>query len=120
MCITSDLQVEQENKSRRQFNYSQGHRLIQPHREENHTFFCIFTTLRWFRFSILFKFSCFFCITDKTISKSRGHTVALECPIDVQSCGNLHSVKWFRGNDRVAVVSGNGSLTHVEGAHSGR
>lgn len=34
LCITSDLQVKQENKSRRQFNYSQGHRLIQPHSEE--------------------------------------------------------------------------------------
>lgn len=54
------------------------------------------------------------------ISKLRGHTATLECPIDVKSCGNLHSLKWFKGDDRVAVVSGNGELANVEGPYSGR
>lgn len=62
----------------------------------------------------------FHFISDKTISKSRGHTVTLECPIDVQSCGSLHSLKWFRGNDRVALVPGDGSTANVEGPYSGR
>lgn len=59
-------------------------------------------------------------LSDKTISKSRGHTVALECPIDIQSCGSLHSLKWFRGNDRVALVPGDGGNPNVEGPYSGR
>lgn len=44
----------------------------------------------------------------------------LTCPIDVTSCGELHSVKWFKGNDRVAVVSGDGTVENVEGQYSGR
>lgn len=59
-------------------------------------------------------------ISDKTISEPRGHTVELECPIDVKKCGNLHSVKWFKGKDRVAVVSGDGNLKNVEGPYNGR
>lgn len=65
-------------------------------------------------------FLSFFFSSDKTIAESRGHTVELECPIDFESCGSLHSVKWFKGGDRVAVVSGDGEIANVEGSYSGR
>lgn len=58
--------------------------------------------------------------TDELVSKLRGEAVVLTCPIDVTSCGELHSVKWFKGRDRVAVVSGDGAIENVEGNFSER
>lgn len=63
---------------------------------------------------------CLFFVSDKTISESRGHTVELKCPIDLKSCGSLHSVKWFKGEERVAIISGDGEIANVEGPYSGR
>lgn len=62
----------------------------------------------------------FFSFSDETVSTLRGQSVVLTCPIDVKSCGELHSVKWFKGNERVAVVSGDGTVENVEGQYSGR
>lgn len=64
--------------------------------------------------------SFFFYIPDETVSTLRGQSVVLTCPIDITSCGDLHSVKWFKGNDRVAVVSGDGDVSNVEGQFTGR
>ena len=64
-------------------------------------------------------FSIVFLIPDE-VSKLRGESVVLTCPIDVTSCGELHSVKWFKGNERVAVVSGDGTVENVESQYSGR
>lgn len=66
----------------------------------------------------IFSFSFSFSPRTEEISKLRGHTATLECPIDVKSCGNLHSLKWFKGDDRVALVTASG--TSVEGPYSGR
>ncbi|XP_031616824.1 hemicentin-1 isoform X2 [Contarinia nasturtii] len=60
------------------------------------------------------------CEIDETLSIARGSTVPLECPIDIQSCGSLHSLKWFRGNDRVALVPGDGGTPNVDGPYRGR
>ncbi|XP_037031703.1 hemicentin-2 isoform X5 [Bradysia coprophila] len=57
---------------------------------------------------------------DETVSTLRGQSVVLTCPIDITSCGDLHSVKWFKGNERVAVVSGDGDVSNVEGQFTGR
>lgn len=38
----------------------------------------------------------------------------------MNACGELHSVKWFKGNDRIAVVSGDGEVANVEGELQGR
>ncbi|KAJ6649402.1 hypothetical protein Bhyg_04636 [Pseudolycoriella hygida] len=59
-------------------------------------------------------------ITGETVSTLRGQSVVLTCPIDITSCGDLHSVKWFKGNDRVAVVSGDGDVSNVEGQYTER
>lgn len=44
----------------------------------------------------------------------------LTCPIDVDTCGELHSLKWFKGTDRIAVVSGDGEVAKVEGSYNDR
>lgn len=75
----------------------------------------------WTPFLFYFFVLIFFTfISDKTLSELRGNTVELECPIDFESCGRLHSVKWFKGEDRVAVVSGDGKLANVEEPYSRR
>lgn len=64
--------------------------------------------------------SSFSLVPDEMVSAHRGQPVVLTCPIDVPSCGELHSVKWFKGSDRVAVVSGDGIVENVEGQFSKR
>lgn len=59
-------------------------------------------------------------VPDEMVLVHRGQPVVLTCPIDVTSCGELHSVKWFKGNDRVAVVSGDGIVENIEGQFSKR
>ncbi|KAJ8964697.1 hypothetical protein NQ314_004688 [Rhamnusium bicolor] len=34
-----------------------------------------------------------------------GTTVALPCKLDVNQCGQLHSVKWYKDSNRVYVLS---------------
>ncbi|XP_049546887.1 hemicentin-1 isoform X1 [Anopheles darlingi] len=57
---------------------------------------------------------------DETISVLRGEKVELACPIDIATCGELHSLKWFKGTERIAVVSGDGEVAKVEGSHHDR
>jgi hypothetical protein len=42
----------------------------------------------------------------------------LTCPIESSSCGDLHSIRWYKGTDEkskeeVAIVSGDGQFTKV-------
>lgn len=70
---------------------------------------------------VITQFFYFYCsISDDILVKTRGQSVTLECPLDVNACGELHSVKWFKGNDRIAVVSGDGGVANVEGELQGR
>ncbi|XP_058118520.1 hemicentin-1 [Anopheles ziemanni] len=57
---------------------------------------------------------------DGTISVLRGEKVELACPIDIATCGELHSLKWFKGTERIAVVSGDGEVAKVEGSYNDR
>ena len=50
----------------------------------------------------------------------RRQSVTLTCPIDAKNCGELHSIKWFKGIDRIAVSSGDGKFSHVEGSIADR
>lgn len=75
--------------------------------------FCFSST-----YQLLFIFLFFF--TDESVSIFRGQPGTLTCPIDVKSCGELHSVKWFKGNERIAVLSGSGEVANVEGEFFGR
>jgi hypothetical protein len=57
---------------------------------------------------------------DETKPVIRGQPVVLTCPVDIKNCGELHSIKWFKGTERVAVLSGNGEIANVEGVSSDR
>nr|XP_040240033.2 hemicentin-1 isoform X3 [Anopheles coluzzii] len=57
---------------------------------------------------------------DEKISVLRGEKVELACPIDIATCGELHSLKWFKGTERIAVVSGDGEVAKVEGSYNDR
>ncbi|XP_059622571.1 hemicentin-2-like isoform X2 [Phlebotomus argentipes] len=71
---------------------------------------------RWILFTFaIINFWCGTKCEDETISSLRGHSVVLTCPVDVSSCGELHSVKWFKSSDRIAVVSGDGEVVNIQG-----
>uniref|UniRef100_A0A182QG96 Ig-like domain-containing protein n=1 Tax=Anopheles farauti TaxID=69004 RepID=A0A182QG96_9DIPT len=57
---------------------------------------------------------------DEKISVQRGGKVELACPIEIATCGELHSLKWFKGTERIAVVSGDGEVAKVEGSYNDR
>ncbi|XP_055535886.1 hemicentin-1 isoform X2 [Wyeomyia smithii] len=68
---------------------------------------------------ILLLFNKVLC-QDETVSVLRSEKVELTCPIDIATCGELHSLKWFKGTDRIAVVSGDGEVAKVEGSYNDR
>lgn len=55
-----------------------------------------------------------------TKSVLRGQTMTLSCPIDSTNCGELHSIKWFKGIERVSVTAGDDSYSQVEGPFKDR
>ncbi|XP_055619524.1 hemicentin-1 isoform X2 [Toxorhynchites rutilus septentrionalis] len=68
---------------------------------------------------ILLLFNKVLC-QDETVSVLRSEKVELTCLIDIATCGELHSLKWFKGTDRIAVVSGDGEVAKVEGSYNDR
>lgn len=54
----------------------------------------------------------FFLFTD--IKALVGDTATLICPI-VASCGALHSIKWYRENERIAVMAESSNFIKIEG-----
>ncbi|XP_055692645.1 hemicentin-1 isoform X4 [Lutzomyia longipalpis] len=78
-------------------------------------------SFRWIFFALtIISFWCGTECEDESISSLRGHSVVLTCPMDVSSCGDLHSVKWFKGSDRIAVVSGNGEVVNIFSDYNSR
>lgn len=63
-----------------------------------------------------------FVLSEQTkISVWKQQPVVLSCKIDPEKCGELHSVKWQKGdNSRVAVVSGNGEISIIEDQYKDR
>ncbi|XP_055381647.1 putative uncharacterized protein DDB_G0282133 isoform X3 [Condylostylus longicornis] len=57
---------------------------------------------------------------DKTIKQQKGRTVVLECPIDGEACGDLHSLNWFKGDTRIAVILGGVNVSSVIPEYSER
>lgn len=49
-----------------------------------------------------------------------GLEVSLPCRVDTAQCGELHSVKWYRDNQRVYVFSHEGDIRRPEGDGSDR
>ncbi|XP_044314289.1 uncharacterized protein LOC108040062 isoform X9 [Drosophila rhopaloa] len=51
---------------------------------------------------------------DTTISEQESHSVFLPCPVNVDKCGKLHSLNWFKGDDRIAaMLLGDNNVTSV-------
>lgn len=61
-------------------------------------------------FSIIFLYLLF---SDETISEREGNTVTLTCPVDIDSCGDLHSLNWFKGEQRIAVFLHDENSTNI-------
>lgn len=49
-----------------------------------------------------------------------GTNVVLPCRVDTAQCGDLHSVKWYRDNQRVYVFSHVAGIARPEGDGSDR
>ncbi|XP_070071313.1 uncharacterized protein nrm isoform X4 [Drosophila takahashii] len=51
---------------------------------------------------------------DTTISQQESFSVVLPCPVNVDKCGKLHSLNWFKGDDRIAaMLLGESNVTSV-------
>ncbi|XP_030385039.1 uncharacterized protein LOC115632156 isoform X2 [Scaptodrosophila lebanonensis] len=51
---------------------------------------------------------------DHTISEHESKSVVLPCPVNEQKCGKLHSLNWFKGDDRIAaMLLGDSNVTSV-------
>ncbi|KAK8735473.1 hypothetical protein OTU49_005408, partial [Cherax quadricarinatus] len=44
-----------------------------------------------------------------------GEEVRLPCEVDKASCGDFHSIKWYKGNDRVFIFSDMANVKRAEG-----
>ncbi|XP_065720778.2 hemicentin-1 isoform X13 [Drosophila suzukii] len=52
---------------------------------------------------------------DTTISRQESLSVELPCPVNVDKCGKLHSLNWFKGDDRIAaMLLGESNVTSVD------
>lgn len=49
-----------------------------------------------------------------------GSDVLLSCSVDVAECGEFHSIKWYRDNQRVFLFSELASLERGEGPLANR
>ncbi|KAL5292690.1 nrm family protein [Megaselia abdita] len=71
----------------------------------------------FFGFFIIFNgffTTCVFGLeTDETISEREGNTVELTCPVDIDACGDLHSLNWFKGEQRIAVFLHDENSTNI-------
>jgi len=50
------------------------------------------------------------------LSGLAGQEVSISCTVDVASCGDFHSVKWYRESQRVFVFSELANLERSEGS----
>lgn len=58
--------------------------------------------------------------TQADIAGLVGDTMLLPCEIDTAKCGELHSIKWYRGSSRIYVFSENANIAKAEGEYAGR
>lgn len=65
------------------------------------------------------QYSCY--ILDQTISEQESKSVVLQCPVNEDKCGKLHSLNWFKGDDRIAaMLLGENNATSVNKEFEGR
>ncbi|XP_054284692.1 hemicentin-2-like isoform X5 [Macrosteles quadrilineatus] len=49
-----------------------------------------------------------------------GETIQLPCSVNTETCGDLHSIKWYRGSSRIYVFSEMAGIARAEGEYSER
>ncbi|XP_046675860.1 hemicentin-2-like isoform X7 [Homalodisca vitripennis] len=49
-----------------------------------------------------------------------GETIQLPCSVNTETCGDLHSIKWYRGSSRIYVFSEMAGIARAEGDYSER
>lgn len=53
-------------------------------------------------------------LTDLSIQEHENKNVVLPCPVNEDKCGKLHSLNWFKGDDRIAaMLLGDSNVTSV-------
>ncbi|KPU79104.1 uncharacterized protein Dana_GF11010, isoform I [Drosophila ananassae] len=65
------------------------------------------------------------CLTeaqiDSTVSEQETKSVTLPCPVNEGKCGKLHSLNWFKGEDRIAaMLLGETNVTNVNKEYKNR
>lgn len=49
-----------------------------------------------------------------------GETIRLPCTVNTERCGDLHSIKWYRGSSRIFVFSEMANIAKAEGDYAER
>ena len=49
-----------------------------------------------------------------TVSGLAGQTVFLSCRLSQDTCGSIHSIKWYKGDKRVYIFSEIGAISRAE------
>ncbi|XP_036226718.2 uncharacterized protein [Bactrocera oleae] len=58
---------------------------------------------------------------DETLSEHEGKSVVIPCPVNKAKCGDLHSINWFKGDDRIAaMLLGDSNVTSVSDEYANR
>lgn len=55
-----------------------------------------------------------------TVAGLVGQQVDLPCTVDAAKCGELHSIKWYRGMSRIFVFSESAKISKAEGDFTDR
>ncbi|XP_075211632.1 neuromusculin isoform X6 [Lycorma delicatula] len=71
---------------------------------------------------VLFHLSCFIVMSVQQIDLSGlvGNTIDLPCSVTTEKCGDLHSIKWYRGSSRIFVFSEMANIARSEGDYTDR
>ena len=59
-------------------------------------------------------------LSQRDLSGLVGETIFLPCDVDTEKCGDLHSIKWYRGSSRIYVFSEMAGITRPEGDYTER
>lgn len=59
-------------------------------------------------------------LPQRDLSGLVGETIYLPCDVDTEKCGDLHSIKWYRGSSRIFVFSEMAGIARSEGDYTER
>lgn len=59
-------------------------------------------------------------LSQRDLSGLVGETIFLPCDVDTEKCGDLHSIKWYRGSSRIFVFSEMAGIARSEGDYTER